>query len=195
LFVGPASTLFAGLMVAFLSASLALEEWGLPALPCGLAVGLALRRHPLQNRRVRLLLHRAAPAAFMLFFALLGTSLKLDILWPVADGLLEVALVMAAAPLFLRGLAPIAYYPLPAPDPGPGRRIGWQLLPRGALLFELFYGPHGLGQYAGSGGLLGQAVLVDILLSALLFSALASLLGERVVWPRSAPEPESVPAA
>jgi hypothetical protein len=37
------------------------------------------------------------------------------------------------------------------------------LLPRGALLFELFYGPHGLKQYVGIDGLLGQAVSVDIL--------------------------------
>ena len=83
------------------------------------------------------------------------------------------ALVLAAVPVLLRGLAPIAYYPLP----GSGRRIGWLLLPRGALLFELFYGPNGLAQYVGVGGLLGQAMLVDVLFSVLVFSAVAPLLG------------------
>ena len=73
-----------------------------------------------------------------------------------------------------------SYYPLPAPNPGLGRGIGWLLLPRGALLFELFYGPHGLRQYVDADGLLGQAVLADILISVLFFSVLASILGSRV---------------
>ena len=67
----------------------------------------------------------------------------------------------------------MAYYPLP----GSGQRIGWLLLPRGALLFELFYGPHGLAQYVGAEGLLGQVVLVDVVFSVLVFSAIAPFLG------------------
>jgi len=189
LFAAPASTLVTGLLGGFLCTAVALGEWGLMALPCGLAVGLVQGSKRLESRRVRLLLHRAAPVAFMLFFALMGTALELNALWPPADGLLQVALVLVATPVLLRGVAPMIYYPLPAPDPGHWRRIGWLLLPRGALLFELFYGPHGLAQYVGQGGLVGQAVLVDILFSALLFSALAPLLGMRV------PEPSQVPTA
>ena len=127
-----------------------------------------------QSRRVRLLLHRGAPVAFMLFFSLVGTALDLGALWPPVAGLYEAALVLVAVPLLLRGLAPMAYYPLPGPYPG--RRIGWRLLPRGALLFELFCGPHGLAPYVGTEGLLAQAVLLDILVSTLLFSALALLV-------------------
>ena len=173
LFDGAASTLVTVLLGGFLCAAIALAEWGLMALPCGLAVGLVQGSARLASRRVRLLLHRAAPVPFILFFALVGTALDLRALWPPEGGLWQVALVLVAVPVLLRGLAPMAYYPLP----GLGQRIGWLLLPRGALLFELFYGPHGLAQYAGLGGLLGQAVLVDVVFSALVFSALAPLLG------------------
>ena len=127
-----------------------------------------------QSRRVRLLLHRGAPVAFMLFFALVGTSLELGALWPPVAGLYEAALVLVTVPLILRGLAPMAYYPLPGPHPHPG--FGWRLLPRGALLFELFYGPHGLAPYLGAEGLVAQVVLLDILFSTLLFSSLAALV-------------------
>ena len=163
-----------------LFAALALAELGLMALPCGLVTGLVLGRDRSQARRVRLILHRSVPAAFMLFFGLMGTALDLGSLWSPVAGLYEIALVLVVVPLLLRVLAPMAYYPLTAPDPGPGRRIGWLLLPRGALLFELFYGPHGLEQYTLSEGLLGQAVLVDLLFSVLLFSALAALFGAKI---------------
>ncbi|MBT4979364.1 MAG: hypothetical protein HOM86_18730 [Gemmatimonadetes bacterium] len=84
----------------------------------------------------------------------------------------------------------MVYYPLPAPNPGPSGRIGWLLLPRGALLFELFYGPHGLKQYVGIDGLLGQAVSVDILFSVVFFSILASFLGTKVSGRERAPTAE-----
>ncbi len=171
-FATPSATLVSGLVGAFFLAALALEALGLMALPCGLIAGLVQDKQ--QSRRVRLLLHRGAPVAFMLFFALVGTALDLGALWPPAAGLYETALVLVAVPLLLRGLAPMAYYPLPGPHPG--RRIGWRLLPRGALLFELFCGSHGLASYIEAEGLLAQAVLLDILFSTLLFSSLASLV-------------------
>lgn len=171
-FATPSATVVSGLVGAFFFAALALEFLGLMALPCGLVAGLVQNKQ--QSRRVRLLLHRSAPVAFMLFFALVGTALDLGALWPSATGLYEAALVLVAVPLLLRGLVPMVYYPLPGPHPG--RRIGWRLLPRGALLFELFCSPHGLAPYVGTEGLLAQAVLLDILVSTLLFSALASLV-------------------
>ena len=171
-FATPSATVVSGLVGAFFFAALALEFLGLMALPCGLVAGLVQDKQ--QSRRVRLLLHRGAPVAFMLFFALVGTALDLGALWPPATGLYEVALVLVAVPLLLRGLAPMAYYPLPGPHPG--RSIGWRLLPRGALLFELFCSPHGLAPYVGTEDLLAQAVLLDILVSTLLFSALALLV-------------------
>ena len=171
-FATPSATIVSGLVGAFFFAALALEFLGLMALPCGLVAGLVQDKQ--QSRRVRLLLHRGAPVAFMLFFALVGTALDLGALWSPATGLYEAALVLVAVPLLLRGLVPLVYYPLPGPHPG--RRIGWRLLPRGALLFELFYGPYGLAPYVGAEGLLAQAVLLDILVSTLLFSALASLV-------------------
>ena len=171
-FATPSATVVSGLVGAFFFAALALEFLGLMALPCGLVAGLVQDKQ--QSRRVRLLLHRSAPVAFMLFFALVGTALDLGALWPSATGLYEAALVLVAVPLLLRGLVPMVYYPLPGPHPG--RRIGWRLLPRGALLFELFYDPYGLAPYVGAEGLLAQAVLLDILVSTLLFSALASLV-------------------
>lgn len=171
-FATPSATVVSGLVGAFFFAALALEFLGLMALPCGLVAGLVQNKQ--QSRRVRLLLHRSAPVAFMLFFALVGTALDLGALWPSATGLYEAALVLVAVPLLLRGLVPMVYYPLPGPHLG--RRIGWRLLPRGALLFELFCSPHGLAPYVGTEGLLAQAVLLDILVSTLLFSALASLV-------------------
>ena len=176
-FATPSATIVSGLVGAFFLTALALELLGLMALPCGLVAGLVQDKQ--QSRRVRLLLHRGAPVAFMLFFALLGTALDLGTLWPTADGLYEAALVLVAVPLLLRGLAPIAYYPLPGLHPG--RRIGWRLLPRGALLFELFCGPHGLAPYVGAEGLLAQAVLLDILVSTLLFSSLSLLVDASLV--------------
>ena len=171
-FATPNATIVSSLVGTFLFAALALDALGLMALPCGLVAGIVQDNQ--QSRRVRLLLHRGAPVAFMLFFALMGTALDLGALWPPADGLYEAALVLVTVPLLLRGLAPLAYYPLPGPHPG--RRIGWRLLPHGALLFELFFGPHGLASYVGAEGLLAQAVLLDILISTLLFSSLSSLV-------------------
>ncbi len=176
-FATPNATIVASLVGAFFFTALALDTLGLMALPCGLVAGLVQDKQ--QSRRVRLLLHRGAPVAFMLFFALLGTALDLGALWPPADGLYEAALVLVAVPLLLRGLAPIAYYPLSGPHPG--RRIGWRLLPRGALLFELFCGPHGLAPYVGAEGLLAQAVLLDILVSTLLFSSFSLLVDPSLV--------------
>ena len=183
-FATPSATIVSGLVGAFFFTALALDTLGLMALPCGLVAGLVQDKQ--QSRRVRLLLHRGAPVAFVLFFALLGTALDLGALWPLADGLYEAALVLVAVPLLLRGLAPIAYYPLPGPYPG--RRIGWRLLPRGALLFELFCGPHGLAPYVGAEGLLAQAVLLDILVSTLLFSSL-SLLADASLVPAEKAHP------
>lgn len=171
-FAVPSATVVSGLVGAFFLAALGLDVLGLMALPCGLVAGLVQDEQ--QSRRVRLLLHRGAPVAFMLFFALVGTSLELGALWPPVAGLYEAALVLVTVPLILRGLAPMAYYPLPGPHPHPG--FGWRLLPRGALLFELFYGPHGLAPYVGAEGLVAQVVLLDILFSTLLFSSLAALV-------------------
>ena len=189
-FATPSATIVSGLVGAFFLTALALELLGLMALLCGLVAGLVQDKQ--QSRRVRLLLHRGAPVAFMLFFALLGTVLDLGALWPPADGLYEAALVLVTVPLLLRGLAPIAYYPLPGPYRG--RHIGWRLLPRGALLFELFCGPHGLAPYVGAEGLLAQAVLLDILVSTLLFSS-SSLLVDASLVPAEKARPSEEEAA
>ena len=190
-FATPSATIVSSLVGAFFLAALALEILGLMALPCGLVAGLVQDKQ--QSRRVRLLLHRGAPVAFMLFFALVGTALDPGELWPPAAGLYEAALVLVAVPLLLRGLAPMAYYPLPGSHPG--RRIGWRLLPRGALLFELFCSPHGLAPYVGAEGLLAQAVLLDILVSTLLFSVLASLVDASLFAPEKAQSSEDGAAA
>ena len=190
-FATPSATIISSLVGTFFLAALALEALGLMALPCGLVAGLVQDKQ--QSRRVRLLLHRGAPVAFMLFFALVGTALDLDELWPPATGLYEAALVLVAVPLLLRGLVPMAYYPLPGSQPG--RRIGWRLLPRGALLFELFFSPHGLAPHIGGEGLLAQAVLLDILVSTLLFSSLALLVDESLLAPEKAQSSEDDAAA
>ena len=190
-FATPSATIVSSLVGTFFLTALALDALGLMALPCGLVAGLVQDKQ--QSRRVRLLLHRGAPVAFILFFALLGTALDLDALWPPAAGLYETALVLVAVPLLLRGLAPLVYYPLPGPHPG--RRIGWRLLPRGALLFELFSGPHGLAPYVGAEGLLAQAVLLDILISTLLFSSLSSLVDASLFSAEKAPASEDGAAA
>ena len=76
-----------------------------------------------------------------------------------------------------------------------GSYLGWRLLPRGALLFELFCSPHGLASYVGAEGLLAQAVLLDILVSTLLFSSLSWLVDASLFAPEKSQFSENGEAA
>ena len=168
-FATPSATIVSGLVGAFFLAALALEVLGLLALPCGLVAGLVQNKQ--QSRRVRLLLHRGRAGGLHALFSHSWEPRSISArCGRPRSGLYEAALVLVTVPLLLLGLVPMAYLPLPGPHPG--RRIGWRLLPRGALLFELFCSPHGLAPYVGAEGLLAQAVLLDILVSTLLFSVL-----------------------
>lgn len=168
--------LAAGLFAAFFISALLVAHWQLYALPYGFAAGLALVHQRLSARRLRFFLRSLSPMAFMIFFALLGATLDLGIFRTPAGGLLEILLVQVALLTLVRGLGPALYYPSLFPNPQARKRIGWFLLPRGALLFELLYHPQQglLGLLTGDRGrLLHQVAMADILISLLFFSTLS----------------------
>jgi len=193
LFSARASTLAAGLFAAFFFTAIFLQQLQLYALPCGFGAGLVLIQQRVPAKRMRLLLRSLSPVAFMLFFALAGATIDLKTLWPPVPGLLAILLTQLLVLVIVRGVGPAIYYPLPAPDPQARGRLGWLLLPRGALLFELIYHRQGgllslLGDHPTR--LLHQVALADILIHLLIFSTLAGIIQH--LFPPAAP---TVPAA
>lgn len=191
LFAARASTLAAGLLVASFVAALLIQQLQLYALPCGFGAGLVLVQQRVPARRMRVLLRSLSPVAFMIFFALVGATVDLRVFWPPADGLGEILVVELLVLVLIRGLGPMLYYPLLVPDPLARLRLGWMLLPRGALLFELIYhaqpgllgllGPH-------AARLLHQVALADMLIHILVFSTLARLIQH--LFPPRLPSPD-----
>ena len=201
LFAARASTLTTALLGSFCVAALFIHHLEFFALPCGFAAGLALTRHRGLSKRLRYLLRSFSPIVFMLFFALAGATIDLRVLSPPLGHLPAIFLILLPILVLLRALIPVVYYPLPDPTPQSRRQLGWLLLPKGALLFELIYHPRGslidlLG--ANPARLLHQVALLDILVHILLFSSIA-LLAERLISSRPSPAPtaektESAPA-
>lgn len=171
------TTILVGLSACFVLATLTLLHFHFYALPFGLGAGLVLVLHRDRIRQVHQALAplRAVPSLF--FFALAGATLDPQLLWPAQPGLYEIAALLVLILVLVRVLGPALWNPLPLPRSG--RHIGLLLLPRGALLFELFYHPAGdLGKLVGPPWktLLQQVVLADILICTLVFSALALLI-------------------
>jgi len=201
LFAARASTLAVGLFGALFVVALFVQHLQLYALPGGFAAGLALVPHRVPARRTRYLLRLLPPIPFMVFFALMGATIDLGILRFPVDGFFETLLVLVLIQVFVRGVGPAVYYPLPAPDPQARRRLGWLLLPRGALLFELLYHPRSslldlLGE--GPARLVHQVALGDILVHVVVFSSLAIAVQRLRPPPSISPEtsaPEPAPTA
>lgn len=164
-----------GLVGSFALAALLVDPLQLCALLVGFAAGWVVDRHPDQSQPVRELARASQPLVSMVFFALAGAAIDLRALWPLAEGLPQIALLQALALVLLRGLALSRWWP--AGEAGKPRI--WLLLPRVALLFELLYHPGGgLADLLpeGPARLLRQAALADLLLHAFLFSTLAAII-------------------
>ena len=125
------------------------------------------------------------PALF--FFALAGATLDLRLLWPLQKGFYEITAWTVLILMVVRTVGPAVWNPLLLPASNRQRHIGWLLLPRGALLFELLYHPAGgMGELVGASWapLLHQVALADMLIYTLVFSSLALLasgIGRRAV--------------
>ena len=143
-------------------------------LPFGFAAGAVLARQAKVGRRLRYVLFRVGPIPLLLYFSLLGAQLDVRSLAVPAPGLLLVVLVSIGALLALRGVVPAVYLRF---STGRAQRdLGWQLLPRGVLVFELCFAPAFdlLDTLSGEHALLlRQFALSDILVSTLLYVMLA----------------------
>lgn len=176
--------LLVGLLATCFSAAALFEVVQIPVLPFGFAAGLVLAQHAQWRRRLRYILHRVGSVPLLFYFALLGGVLNVRLLNAPAPDLLMVFLITVGVLLLLRGVFTTIYLRLGAE--GPSRDWGWQLLPRGVLLFELCYAtePGLLDLLTGPEAiLLEQFVVCDILVSALLYVILARVaqtVSERV---------------
>ena len=191
-FAAEDSILLVGVCSSFALAALLLIHLQLYALPFGLAAGLVLVWHKSQTRRVQHILEWTHSMAFSIFFGLLGATIDLRILWSPVAGFYQILLLQILVLILLRGLGPTFGYSLLTPATGPQKHIGWFLLPRGALLFELVYHPRNslVDLLSGSPArLLQQVVLGDILAHTLIFSIIANTVW-RLMRPSEQPVPE-----
>lgn len=149
----------------------------LHALPLGFGAGLVLALHEESSRLLRHLLRPARRLAAMVFFALAAATLDLGgTLWPPNIAVLEVVLVQGVILILLRGVGPAIWFPEREVS-GSSRHRSWLLLPKGALLFEVVFGPqHGLARFLpdDSARLVEQLATIEILIYGLVFSALAA---------------------
>ena len=104
------------------------------------------------------------PIAFATFFALVGATIDLHILWPVPNEIYQILAIQILAVLFFRALLPSIWTPFGAAALSSQKHIGWLLLPKGALLFELIYHRNSLVDLVQNhwGQLLHQVFLTDI---------------------------------
>jgi hypothetical protein len=184
IFAAPIHTLLPALLASFVLATSLLYHLQLYALPCGLAAGLTLAWHRGCTAPLQRMQQFMRPMAFATFFALVGATIDLRTLWPPPYSLYQILVVEILVLLFLRGLLPTIWSPFSTAATGPDKHIGWLLLPRGALLFELIYHQNSLvGLLSGpSAHLLHQVALADILIHLLVFSLLAAFIW-RLVQP------------
>lgn len=169
--------LLVGLLATCFSAAALFEIAQLPVLPFGFAAGVVLAHHARWRRRLRYVLFRVGSVPFLFYFALLGGVLNIRLLNAPTPGLFIVILTMVGALLLLRGALSTVYLRFEAE--GASRDLGWRLLPRGVLLFELCYAtqPSLLDVLTGPNAvLLEQFVICDILVSVLFYVILARVV-------------------
>ena len=180
LFSANTSTLLAGFWASLVLATLAVDFIGLYALPLGLGAGLTLSYHEPRTRSVRSIICPMGPLAFMVFFPLLGATIDLSMLWPLASGIFPVILVLVLAPLAVRGLGMLTMESRFLAPLNMEKHGGWVLCTKGALLFELILSPRGRSLVEAIpepwARLFFQVVLVDLLLHILVLSTLALVI-------------------
>ena len=120
---------------------------------------------------------RVGSVPLLFYFALLGSVLDVRLLNAPASNLSTVILITVGVLIFLRALLTTVYLRLDIEETS--RDWGWQLLPRGVLLFELCYATQpGLLDvlFGPQAVLLQQFVVCDILVSALFYVILARVV-------------------
>ena len=119
------------------------------------------------------------PFSAMVFFVLAAASVGAHgNLWPLERGLPQFVLVQLFILIALRGAAPALWFASQI-EPDHDRRASWLLIPKGVLLFELVYGSGvRLPQLVDEdlARFLYQLVVADLLVYAIAFSVVASLL-------------------
>ena len=170
-----------GLLVALLATCFAIavlfEVVQIPVLPFGFAAGLALAQDARWRRRLRYIMFRVGSVPLLFYFALLGGVLDVRLLNAPASNLFTVILITVGVLILLRGLLTTVYLRLDIEESS--RDWGWQLLPRGVLLFELCYATHPglLDVLVGPQAvLLQQFVACDILVSFLFYVIIARVV-------------------
>ena len=170
-----------GLLVALLATCFAIaalfEVVQIPVLPFGFTVGLVLAQDARWRRRLRYILFRVGSVPLLFYFVLLGCVLDVRLLNAPASNLSTFILITVGVLILLRGLLTTVYLRLDIEELSPD--WGWQLLPRGVLLFELCYAtqPGLLDVLVGPQAvLLQQFVVCDILVSALFYVILARVV-------------------
>ena len=187
IFAAPVHTLLPVTFAAFVLLASLLYFLQLYALPCGLAAGLTLALHRCRTAPLERVQQFMRPIACATFFALVGATVDLHTLWPGSNDLYQILVIQILALLFLRALLPTIWSPFGTAARGSEKHIGWLLLPKGALLFELLYHRNGLVGLVQNhwGQLLHQVLLADILIHLLVFSLLATFIW-RLVQPTAA---------
>ena len=197
LFAAPRPTFLAALGIVLLLGAMLVTGSGLMALLSGLAAGLVVSAHAGQREALEQTFDTLRPMVFPLFFALIGAWLDTRGLVTAPPLLWQLLLISTVIILLFRGFAP-SLWPTLAIAPTRTPRVGWLLLPKGALLFDLtFTSDAGLAHLltGASGELLRQVAMADILLFLLPFSAIAALVWRftpQSTTPSAAdPEPEN----
>jgi Kef-type K+ transport system membrane component KefB len=149
----------------FALAGLVLQHIPLFALPAGLAAGLVLNSHRDLPKYLHALFEPGPPLAGMFFFALIGATIDLRILWPMPLPVWYVVMAHLAVLTLIRGLGP-ALQRLQRPQWLTETQLssysGWLVLPKAALLFELVYHPQlsMVGLFPGAWALLVKQIAV-----------------------------------
>ena len=182
IFVAPVHTLLPVVFASFALLTSMLYYLHLYALPCGLAAGLTLAWHRCGTAPLERVQQFMRPIAFATFFALVGATIDLHILWPVPNEIYQILAIQILAVLFFRALLPSIWTPFGAAALSSQKHIGWLLLPKGALLFELIYHRNSLVDLVQNhwGQLLHQVFLTDILIHLLAFSLLAAFIWRQI---------------
>ncbi|NKB70680.1 MAG: hypothetical protein GKR89_26720 [Candidatus Latescibacteria bacterium] len=169
-------TFLAVIWGTFFLAGLVLAHLHWLALPFGWSAGLVLALHKDQVRPVQQALQPTRPIAPMVLFAFLGATIDIGPLLSATAVSGQILLATTVALALVRGLGPAIWYPLTLGDRSWHRRLGWLLMPGGALFFELLFEPvRGLSNLIGPQqlDLFRQVVLGQILVHGLFFPALA----------------------
>ena len=183
------------LSAGFLLLGILVRDTHLFALIAGLGAGAVLAA--LDRSGLRQMLEPGRAPAGLVFFAIAGASLDpLQLVSSPVPGLYELLLLQLFAVAAARLAAPLPWHPLPMAGAAFSRRHGMLLLPAGALLYEIACRPGGVASLFAHplSELVRQFAIANLLLYAVLLSALARRFMPPRDLPLFAPETPAEPA-